>query len=105
MTTQLLTLSVNQQASGAKKILFQDETYLKQITSHAASGARSLPFTRVGFVEARSRGCVHKTYPCKALRSGSRGKPVDEVRSADSQVRSSLPAAVTPALTTVHTRG
>jgi len=52
MTTQLPTLSVNQQASSAKKILFQNATYLKQISTSAASGGRSLPFTRVGFVEA-----------------------------------------------------
>ena len=52
MTTQLPTLSVNQQASSAKKILFQHETYLKQISTSAATGAGSLPFTLVGFVEA-----------------------------------------------------
>ena len=49
MTTQLLTLSAKKQASGTKKILFQNETYLQQIAVNAAPGGRSLPFTQVSF--------------------------------------------------------
>ena len=41
-----------------RKNRLQNETDLKQIAVHAAPGARSLPFTRACFVEARSRGAV-----------------------------------------------
>jgi len=39
--TQFRTFIANKQASGTKKITFQNETYLKQIATHAASEGRS----------------------------------------------------------------